>query len=83
MTTCAKTGFKIGERYLVSSSFGSGHNGYTSKVGFGDEVGVAWHVFPSDKVTLIGYGAGTQWDNVPDWLSAPQTLRQASVAIRL
>lgn len=79
---CAKTSFKVGARYLVSSSFATGHDDRIERVELSSDVGVAWRVWSDNSVQLKGYGPGTDWDAVPAYLADPDTLKEAVAAIR-
>lgn len=81
LVDCVETSFRMGGRYLVSS--GVSNDGLTVKrLEHSDRFAVAWRVWPDDSVKLMGYGAGTDWDEVPAYLDDPETLREAIQAIR-
>jgi len=81
LVDCVETSFRMGGRYLVSS--GVPNDGLTVKrLEHSDRFAVARRVWPDDSVKLMGYGAGTDWDEVPAYLDDPETLREAIQAIR-
>lgn len=79
---CVDTRFKVGLRYLVSSSvFVPGDGTRVRRLSFNDATSVAWRVPPGGDVRLKGYGPGTQWAEAPRYLSRPDTRREAVRAV--
>lgn len=78
---CVETRFKVGGRYLVSSARGGGHDGLIEEVDYRDEGAVAWRVWPTNHVELMGYGPGTPWDETPAYLRQPERLHEAIDAV--
>lgn len=77
---CVATPFKLGERYLVSSSNGFRRDGVV-RFDYSDIDGAAWRVSPDNHVTLMGYGPDTAWADTPRYLDRPETLAQAVKAV--
>jgi hypothetical protein len=77
---CVETRFRVGARYLITSSSGFRRDGVTYFEHSSQEA-AAWRVWPTDQVRLMGYGPGTEWENTPRYLDRPETLRQAVRAV--
>lgn len=82
---CVGTEFRIGERYLVSSSDrvplgASSPSPVDGHVWFTDPYAVGWHLPRAGKAVLMGYGGGSLRD-APTWLVRTRSLDQAVAAV--
>ena len=46
-----------------------------------DAAAVAWRVWPNNRVKLMGYGPGTDWDETPGYWTKPENLHQVIKAV--
>jgi hypothetical protein len=81
---CVGTPFKVGHRYLISTSDRLPLPGTKPTLGdrqswFTDGFAVAWRVSPDRSVRLLGYPGGRGY--APRFLKRPSTVRQAVKAV--
>ncbi len=78
---CATTKLKIGKRYLFSSGQFSKTEDRIIRLAYFEDYGVGWRARGDDSVKLLTYGYSTGASTAPQWLRAPDTIKQAVKAI--